>query len=91
LADRAVTELIDDANSGRSAELVSTARNDFSEYPKAGGTDDPQSAQRATASFPLFPCLDHEKSIWKSAGIAEQNLPEVRIHDHAGSGQAGGF
>jgi hypothetical protein len=27
----------------------------------------------------------------ESAGIAEQDVPQVRIHDHAGSGQAGGF
>ena len=27
----------------------------------------------------------------ESAGIARQDLPEVRIRNHAGSGQAGGF
>ena len=27
----------------------------------------------------------------KSAGVAGQHLPEVRIHDHAESGQATGF
>jgi hypothetical protein len=27
----------------------------------------------------------------KSAGIAEQDLPQVRIHDYTESGQAGGF
>jgi hypothetical protein len=27
----------------------------------------------------------------ESAGVAEQDLPEVRIHDHARSGQADGF
>jgi hypothetical protein len=27
----------------------------------------------------------------KGSGFPQQDLPEVRIHDHAGSGQASGF